>query len=245
MLVRIGDLRGVIWEILLTEVNIAKILPRSARGKGLVVAPSFMGERLVAIDDSREVKVNIKGEQIAVPAIMGTLTGEQSGDDWVINTLFAEDPATAVYLLGAALAKWGRVKPDIAVSPAARAVIRRYWESNKDNPDLVAQEEEDPDASLVRAFGGKSTKQAPEDFMSAVFLDPGNIPLSNMLSSGDKIVDRFVAGDERVNSENDLMGVLDFGAAVGFSRAYASDKKTGRDWSKERRAGKLGVPASA
>ncbi len=224
MLIRMGVFRQILWEALLHEVDISRLMPRVSKGRGLITTASFMGERLVAISDVDSSPI----DDIEVPTVVGSVSGIMSSNGWVLNTLYADDPITAIYLLGAALAKWKNVTPDKAVSPAAKAVIKRYWDDNKDNPKLVSQTEEDPAADLKKSLGWKSSQLSSGDFLSAVFHDPGNIALDDMFSTGDQIVNKYVSSNPDLDSDDDVKDLIGAGAVMGFKSAYSSDKKTGR-----------------
>lgn len=73
-----------------------------------------------------------------VPSLQ--MNPEFNPNEWRrIAAIWADDSWTAIYLLGAALYFASKIVTDHSVTPAAQAVMRRIYERNKDNPNLIVQ----------------------------------------------------------------------------------------------------------
>ena len=80
-----------------------------------------------------------------------------------IAAIQGPDAWTSMYLFGVALYVGKKIVSDSSVTPAAQAVMKRIYEKNKDNPNMIIQD------VLVEQ---PSTANMP--WMRAAYLNPGN-----------------------------------------------------------------------
>lgn len=125
----LGEVKALVWSAVLVEdTDFVKLMSRTLRN----------GKRIVALDGGgllgEEALVLVTDDNVVVAAI----SADARNNKWsTIDTLWANTASDAVAIVMAALAHWKRIKPSNDVSPAARAIIKRYYDDNKDDPTLV------------------------------------------------------------------------------------------------------------
>ena len=177
------------------------------------------GETIIAVSMKQKTAYRLAFDS-ELPTILGAAVGEPAGDNtWRLRTLYAEDPTTAIMLMGAAIERWKRVLPDYSVSPAAQAVLKRYFEQNVDDPTKVE----------VGADSANRKDQNEADFLKSAYLAPVGFDLGRAEDNGDAAVNSAVdANIPPVKEARRVREWLRQLASKGFDEAYKSDIKTKR-----------------
>ena len=214
---RLDELRQLVkFELLIEGADIGALASRGLKSRAVIVGGDG-GEGSVEwiIVVSSTEKVDRHGNQF--PKILAGVEGERTTEDtWAIRTLFSEDPVSAIVVLAASLGRWKRVVPDRDVSPAAKAVIKRYYDANKDDYQKIDQ---DPYLEGDR-----------RQYLQAIYLGP--LPGFNLraaLQKGDALVNDTVIHDdpdERLNTPERVRSVLVKQMINGFGDAYQDPDRT-------------------
>lgn len=207
MRLTLHELRLVLDIELMNEaLDVGRLANRGLGSRGIVVCPISGAEYLVAISTQESETYKI-AHNASLPKVLGSAAGQQSGNDWRLRTLYADDAASAIMLLGAAVERWKRVVPDESVSPAAAAVINRYFQAYKDDPDRI----ENPDLGPL----------------NATYLGPVGFNLSAAEQHGDAAVTATVDPENPpVKEPKRIRAWIQLLAQRGFDAAYRDNKKT-------------------
>lgn len=194
------------FELLGEALDVGAMANRGLGTRGIVVADVQGGEYLVAVSLKDSATYPIAYDA-ALPKVLGSATGQSKGDVWQLRTLYADDPVTAVMLMGAAIEHWRRVVPDDSVSPAAQAVIKRYFEAYKDDP--------------------KRIENADQGFLKATYLGPVGFDFNKASGAGDRAVEAAVdPATPPVKESGRVRAWLQIVAKKGFEAAYDDIKRT-------------------
>jgi len=156
MKIRLSELRTTIAYAMLEGLDLSRIAKRNLNGRKIVMIDDPSAEGLALVDLKGKVKASITAD-------------EHNG--WrVVRTLWSDSPVDAVTILMIALNVWKKLDPSNCVSPAARAVIQRYYDENKDDPSLVAQD----------LHGAKAGGRIPA-YLNAGYLSPNNLDLTGLI----------------------------------------------------------------
>jgi hypothetical protein len=210
------------FELLGEALDVGAMANRGLGNRGIVVADAQGGEYLVAVSTKDSASYPIAYDA-TLPKVLGSAAGKQEAGGWRLHTLYADDPVTAIMLLGAALERWKKVLPDASVSPAAQAVMKRYFDTYKDDPSRI-ELNADPD----RPSHGKSIWQPDgDDFLKAAYLGPVGFNLAKASSSGDQAIDAAVdPATPPVKEAGRVRAWLQIVAKKGFEAAYDDVKRT-------------------
>lgn len=196
----------VYFELLGEALDVGAMANRGLATRGVVVADAQGGEYLVAVSTKDSATYPIAYDA-TLPKVTGSASGQNKGDAWQLRTLYADDPSTAVMLLGAAIEHWQRVVPDDSVSPAAQAVIKRYFQAYQDDP--------------------KRIENADLGFLKATYLAPIGFNLSAALANGEKAAaDAVDPATPPVKELGRVKAWLQIVAKKGFEAAYDDVKRT-------------------
>lgn len=212
MRVTIWELRQLLlWEaLLLSEVNVTRLATKGAKNSGVVIDlhDSYLGE------NGQTVLVVSKTGQVKGAAELYKITVTKK-PVWKMHTLWADAPTTAMTVLAASLERFKAIVPDETVSPAAQAMIKRYFDENKDDPTKVAK-----DAAPEHHDG--------PDFLRAAYLGPVGFDLTSALQAGDDIILSMIDKSQSdLEDEDAVVRTLLNQGRYGFNKSYASPKKTG------------------
>jgi hypothetical protein len=211
-------------ELLMTEAaSLEQVASRAARARGLVY---FAGkdmpdeeesiitgsDKLLSLIAVSPTEVDKTSYPNVFPKVLGRVDAVDYQDGWMINTFYSDDPQTAVFLMAASLHLLKRVYADFSVSPAARALIERYYNSYKDDPMRVQLK-----------FSKRSRGRMEPDYLTAAYLGPlpnFNAAFDAALEVGDKLIKKL--GIDRDDAVDKLSKIGD----VGFSKAYQDPMRT-------------------
>jgi len=218
MLITIRELKTYISvsDLLLSEaLNVAAMANRGLATRGLVTQASAKStESIVAVSAKQTEFYKSYGGEI--PKVLGAAVSTQDLLGRRLNTLYADDATTAVMLLAASFEKWEWVVPDQSVSPAARQLLKRYFEEFKD------------DASKIQ-LGADTKRKDPNDpdFLRAAYLGPVGFELNRAVQTGEAAVIATIEPEDL--SKEEIANVKDWvtnRAKKGFSEAYGDDART-------------------
>jgi len=209
----LNELRELIHRQLIEEANVMDLANRQLDRVAIV---SYMNGRmtsLIAISTSEIVN----HEGVPIPKVLGLAQAVSEYDaNYRLHRLYAENAVVSIVLLAAALEYWKSVFADYSVSPAAQQVIKRYFDQNKDNPNLV---------ELEADTAGRAKHP---DFLRAAYLGPVGFDIAGALAAGDKAI--AAAGDPGNWGHDDVRDMIVDAAFNGFDRAYSDDVKTKRSF---------------
>jgi len=223
MRLSLNELRQLVYFELLGEaLDVGAMANRGLATRGIVIADAQGGEYLVAVSTKDSASYSIAYDS-TLPKVVGSAAGKQEAGGWRLHTLYADDPSTAVMLLGAALERWKKVLPDAAVSPAAQAVMKRYFQAYKDDPSRI-----ELNADPERQAHGKSIWQPDgDDFLKAAYLAPVGFNLNAALANGEKAAaDAVDTETPPIKEIGRVRAWLQIIAKKGFEAAYDDVKRT-------------------
>lgn len=195
MRMTLGQLRRLLREEALDEaIDLPRMAQRAMHGRAIVTMTDSTDDAVLVIDPNTGAVV------AAVLASIGT---------HAVSTLFAEHPIDTTLVLVAALRIFGSMRPMGMVSPAAKSVIKRYYDSCAGDPKLVRHDR----------------PNRPQTFMSATYLDPGAPDLGPALRRGTEFVTQRAA--ERGVKSGAIKRELFSAAIDGFEIAHNDDRRTG------------------
>lgn len=214
---RLVELRQLIeWEMLTEGANIGALAARGLTSRGIVIDPNNGGEIIVVVSKDKRVTYRL-AHNSELPLIFGAAEGELVEPGvWRLRTLYADDPVSAVMAMTAALNRWKRVVPDHSVSPAAKAVIRRYYDANKDDP--------------MKVDDNFDVERNALPYLKAAYLGPvAGFSLKTAIAQGDVAVDAAINPENQpVKNADRVRGWLAQCAQHGFQDAFQDDSKTKR-----------------
>ena len=156
MKIRLSELRVVVIACLMEGLDLTRVAKRNLNSRKIVMIDDPSATGLVLVDAKGNVKASIT-------------TDEHNG--WhIVRMLWSSAPVDAVTILMVALNVWKKLDPSNCVSPAARAVIQRYYDENKDDPSLVTQD----------LHGAKAGGRIPA-YLNAGYLSPNNLDLTGLI----------------------------------------------------------------
>jgi len=190
MRIALRELRSVLWIELQESIDLARIAKRAAKSNRSLVQfhSPFGSDDCIALLDGDD-------------NVVGGITASRTDDGFYrVGTLWASQPADAVMLLMSALSVWKKIDPSKQVSPAARAIIKRYYEQHKDDPARVKKH--------IRSYSPTTDPQ----YLVAGYLDAGDFDASPILTHEDN---------------KNMIWSLYRAVSDGFAVAYDDDKRTG------------------
>ena len=195
MKIRLSELRTVLWAELLIEVDLGKIAQRASRS----------GIRLVQFKSQSPYTATDCIVIVDKDNVMGGISASRRNDGfYIIDKLWANRPTDAVVLLMSALSVWKKIDPSRTVSPAARSIIKRYYEESKDDPKRVQQH-----------IGASRTRDTVP-YLNAGYLDAGDFNAAPILVQEDnrneiwKLYQSFEDGFDAACEDDDRTGFNDF-----------------------------------
>lgn len=206
-------LREAISSLLFEVADVGALASRALRST-TVIDVDGDGTRLVACSVSHRKTYDIGVGSIVLPRVVGSVECEPQGDsEAIVRTLFADEPSAAVLLLVVALGYHRYLKADHAVSPAAQALLKRYYDHNKDDRELVIK-------STNKDLG----------FLGATYKGPvpGPFDLRSALTSGDDLAKSFIDhSNKAAETLSKVKGWIGVVASGEFGKAYSDPEKTG------------------
>lgn len=231
MRIVLSELRQLLtWELLDEAIDISALAKRGSKGVGLVITRHEPSCVITAISLTEQAKYPIANNAV-LPKVLGSIEGEvvdenDLNDDqighnvWAIRTVYSDSSAVALLLFAAALAEWKIVVPDTSVSPAAQALIKRYYLQHSNDDRLVIP-------GLLRhrsAYG-----DAPKPWLVAGYGAPDALNLDSTVAAGNKRCAEFA--DSSINHQDLDAEKIRFWVAKigvkGFMSAYNDYDKTG------------------
>jgi hypothetical protein len=185
-------------------IDPGRIASRALANTGIVVGGHADLQQLIAVSTAGN-------KPDKVPEPIGSISGARSkAGVYRIVTLSANDPITAIFLLAAALTKWEVVVPSDEVSPAARAVMKRYYDAHSSDSDKI-----------IKNHSDTRRHTSTEPYMRAAYCGP--IPGFDL----EKALENGMAAMPDDSRENrwELMDK----AELSFINAYRDKKRTKRD----------------
>ncbi len=201
------ELRQIVrLELFEEALDVGSAANKGLGSRGIVVQNVHAGEYIIAVSmkELATYEIAYNGE---FPKVLGSASGQRAGDVWMLRTLYADDPVTAVMLLAAALERWGHVIPDDITTPASQAVIKRYFQTYKNDPQKI--------------------ENADKGFLGATYLGPVGFNMSSAEANGDKAVKDAIDPDHIGKSEEGRVKTwLQIISKKGFEAAYTNMKRT-------------------
>ena len=218
MLITIRELKTYIsvTDLLLSEaLNVAAMANRGLGMRGLVVTKTGSStETIVAV--STKQTVFYRPYHGDVPKVLGAAVSVADLSGRRLKTLYADDATTAVMLLAASFEKWQWVVPDQSVSPAARQILKRYFDEFKDDPKMI-----ELDADTKR--------KDPDDpvYLRAAYLGPVGFDLGRAIGLGDQAVEAVIEPEDKSQEETEnVKQWITNCAKEGFTAAYGDAART-------------------
>lgn len=216
---RLDELRLLIeLEMLVEGADIGALASRGLKTRGIVIDNKNEDAEIIIVVSSDATETYSRAHNSQLPKIMGAAEGERTSTlgVWQLRTLFADDPVTAVMLMTAALNHWEAVMPDFSVSPAAKAVMKRYYDANVGDESKI-DDHFDPN-------------RRAEKYLKALYLGPiGSFDLNAALKIGDVTVNAAVDPQlPPVKDTDRVKGWLGICSQHGFQTAYNDPDKTKR-----------------
>ena len=137
---------------------------------------------------------------------------------WQITTLYADDPITALMLLGTALHVWRAVIPDSFTSPAASALIKRYYDENKNDKNLIRR---------LTKHEHNDDLDERGNHLNAIYMGPiAGFDPGAAIRLGDNIVKSSVKKSGVMTSKKWVYTTYIVDASHGFDLAFRDPVKT-------------------
>lgn len=232
MLIELNTLRFAIYVDLLLEIDAAKFAKR-AKNKALIRIKKNYFDSIVLVDPSDMVTVSRGQHELTIPKPLGMVTVQEATINkrsvYVLHLLYADSSIDTTILLFAALSLWKTLIPDAKVSPAARKVIQSYYSKESNNPELVTKEfikssDKRTQQTLSKINrGDKDVDRFEIDYLNAAYHDPGNFPLEQFLSQGEKILNSLQTNEEQTKR------AIYLAAQYGFNAAYKDKERTQKE----------------
>ena len=232
MLIELNTLRFAIYVDLLLEIDAAKFAKR-AKNKALIRIKKNYFDSIVLVDPSDMVVVGNDQRQLTIPKPLGMVTVQAATINkksvYILHLLYADSSIDTTILLFAALSLWKTLIPDAKVSPAARRVIQSYYSKESNNPGLVTKQfinREDKKAQQTLSKlnrGDKDVDRFEIDYLNAAYHDPGNFPLEQFLSQGEKTLKSLQSDVEQTKR------AIYLAAQHGFNTAYKNKERTQKE----------------
>lgn len=214
---------------LLNEIDVARFA-RRAKGKAILDISASKGSALILVDPNKPV-VTGSGD-LEIPKVLGTVSAfpyaKGKAGAWVLHQFYADNPMNAIVLLSAAMKAFGTIIPDSSVSPAARNMIKTFYDKNKDDPNKITQNFISGDGQ--ENMSNKSNLDSDRwehDFLNAAYHAGDEFPLDQFISTGREML-RSYADKQGVSTSKVLVATAR-AMQQGWKEAYRDEKKTGRD----------------
>lgn len=139
---------------------------------------------------------------------LGKLEREDTLAHYELDTLWARDPSSAAFVLGASLATGKYVQPDLAVSPAAQGILKSYWAAYGNDESRIIKK--------------TNPMYSEEPWLDAVYLQIPGLDFSKNVEAAQDMLTKQ-SGDHPGDLENKWTRL----GLNAFDLAYSNPIKTG------------------
>jgi len=196
--------------LLLEAANVSSLASRAIK----------QGKCIVLHSDGGRDYAMVINPKLEVPEVVAASIGEKEGEWWRLQYLYSKEVSSTPLALLGALVTYGKVIPDLDVSPAAEMLIKNYFDNankgGEPDPKLI---ELDADEQRVKA--GKD-KDKPH-LRAGYFPIPGSESMiKEATSRGNELVKVLSKGFGK--SEQEIKSEFSEMSEKGFSSAYESEQ---------------------
>jgi hypothetical protein len=220
---KLRELRTLIrTHLLLNEGDVIDLANRMTSNRSVVVIRDSVMV-VISLNEVQKNRIGTYTTQVPnIPKVLGYANLDSQYGYWVVESLYADDPSTLVVLLSALLEHFEKLCPDAMLSPASSAVLKRYYDANKDDPTKIKQD--------------ACNRDSRHDYQRALYLGPVGFNIDAAFSKSMAVIKKLVNN----NSRKVEMVLEDIYATAvhGFKTAYNDPERTKqgsfKDWLKRK-----------